>query len=73
MLPTIHFHNQTHFQADEIQHLVQKWMLSAELASCQLAASQSLPQMDFGIGHVVTQLALDMVVDDRAVCLAFHV
>jgi hypothetical protein len=48
-------------------------MLSAELASCQLAASQSLPQMDFGIGHVVTQLALDMVVDDRAVCLAFHV
>lgn len=64
MLPTIHFDNQALFQAGEIQYVVQERMLATEFAARHLATSQTLPQMDFGIGHVVPQLALDMVVDD---------
>jgi len=43
MLPAVEFHDQSPFKADEIQHVVEEWMLAAELAARDLAAAQALP------------------------------
>jgi len=43
MLPTIHFHNQPLFQADEIQYVVQKRMLAAKFTACHLSSAQTPP------------------------------
>ena len=72
MLAAIHLDNQPHFQANEIEHKIQKWMLAAEFETRDLPTTQALPQAILGIGHMASQLALKRIVDDRTVCLALH-
>jgi len=72
MLAAIHLDNQSHFQANKIEHKIQEWMLAAEFGTRDLPTTQALPQAILGIGHMASQSALKRIVDDRMVCLPLH-
>ena len=72
MLTAIHLHNQLLLQAGEIQHKIQKRMLTAELETRELPTTQTAPQAMFGVRHTPTQRTLKRIVDDGSIGLAFH-
>jgi hypothetical protein len=72
VLAAIHLNNQLFFQAHKVDHKIQEWMLTAEFETCNLPATQALPQAKLGIGHMAAQSALERIVDDRMVCLPLH-
>src|SRR5512137_1332481 len=53
MLSPIYFNDQFVFQADEIEDVVSKWMLTAKLKTTNLTTTQKMPQSLFRIRHVV--------------------
>jgi hypothetical protein len=52
MLSPIHLNNKLVFQADKIENVITKWMLTAKFQTGNLATSQKMPQSLFRIGNV---------------------
>jgi hypothetical protein len=71
-LAAINFDNQSHFQAHKVEYKIHEWMLAAEFETRDLSPTQALPQAIFCVSHMAAQVALQRIVDDRMVCLAFH-
>ena len=65
-LAAIPFDDQQRFGAGEIGDLVIDVVLAAELVAGQLAVAQVVPELLFGVGHVLAQLSRPIHV------LAFH-
>ena len=72
MLATIDLHNQPHFKAHEIEHIIQERMLAAEFEARHLPTAQTFPQAILSIGHAGSQLSLKRIVKNRTVCLPPH-
>jgi hypothetical protein len=51
VLPTIDLHDQSAFEADEIDHERPDGALATELLPCQLTLSNNRPELAFGICH----------------------
>jgi hypothetical protein len=52
MLSPIHLNYKLVFQADKIQNVITKWMLTAKFQTSDMATSQKIPQSMFRVGHV---------------------
>ncbi|MDP2752162.1 MAG: hypothetical protein Q8O31_06115, partial [Rhodocyclaceae bacterium] len=52
--------------------IIQERVLAAKFAVDQLPPAQPLPQLNFGISHVISQLLLDMPPDNYEICLSLH-
>ncbi len=52
MLGTIYFDDQSVFQADKIEDVITKWVLTAELQTTNLTTTQKMPQNHFRIRQV---------------------
>jgi len=50
MMAAIHLNDQFSFEANKVDDVLADKHLSAKLASCQLAVSETFPQCLFGIG-----------------------
>ncbi len=60
VLPAIDFHDQSPFEASEIDDVRTDRVLSPELASQQLSASEMFPQFGFRVRHVRAQDACEI-------------
>jgi hypothetical protein len=54
MLSSIHLDYQFVFQADKVEDIIAKRMLTAEFETQDLSAAQNVPQCLFRVRHVVT-------------------
>jgi hypothetical protein len=54
MLSSIHLDYQFVFQADKVEDIITKSMLTAELEIRNLSATQNIPQSLFRVRHLVT-------------------
>jgi hypothetical protein len=55
MLSPIHLDDQSGFQANEIEHIAPRGMLSAKFIASQLALTQMSPKTPFRFGHLAAQ------------------
>ncbi|MDP2751808.1 MAG: hypothetical protein Q8O31_04280, partial [Rhodocyclaceae bacterium] len=53
-------------------HIIQERVLAAKFAVDQLPPAQPLPQLNFGISHVISQLLLEMSPDNYETCVSLH-
>jgi hypothetical protein len=72
MLPAIELHNHLSVQAYEIEDVITKRVLPAELAAVQMPTAKVSPKMTLGIGGSVAQTALKLRIENVAIGLALH-
>ena len=70
MLPTIHFNYKFLFQTYKIKNEVPKRMLTPELATFHLSATQNRPDRQFCIRHCSAKFALYLVSENAFIRLA---
>lgn len=59
VLPAVELDSDARQTTGEVDHIVTNRQLPSELESVQLAGAQVRPQVPFGVGHVIAQLASD--------------
>ena len=70
MLSPVYLNDQFVFQADKIEDVITKRMLTAKLETRDLPATQNLPQSLFGISRFIPQRLLQPIRKYSFVCLA---
>jgi hypothetical protein len=72
MLSSVQFDYELSFDAGEIEDAIAEGVLSAELGTVELPASQMSPKLAFGVGRIAAQCTLALFGVDSLAGLAFH-
>jgi hypothetical protein len=72
MLSAVNLDCEHRFQTDKVENVITEGVLPAKLESLHLPASQTAPQAQLGVRHILPQDALQPSLPDALAGLSFH-